>query len=73
LHVVGLVINPLNKTIIIADPNGALIGGSNMEFISMPLSKLRSKPTTCVSSYDTKELSKEMKSEKPERKRARIQ
>ena len=73
LHVVGLVINPLNKTIIIADPNGALIGGSNMEFISMPLSKLRSKPTTCVSSYDTKELNKEMKAEKPVRKRARIQ
>ena len=30
LHVVGLVINSLNKTVIIADPNGALIGGSNM-------------------------------------------
>ena len=73
LHVVGLVINPLNKTIIIADPNGALIGGSNMEFISMPLSKLRSKPTTCVSSYDTDVLNKEMKAEKPVRKRARIQ
>jgi hypothetical protein len=73
LHFVGLVINHLNKTIIIADPNGALIGGSNMEFISMPLSKLRSKPTTCVSSYDTKELNKEMKAEKPVMKRARIQ
>ena len=73
LHVVGLVINHLNKTIIIADPNGALIGGSNMEFISMPLSKLRSKPTTCVSSYDTKGLNKEMKAEKPVMKRARIQ
>ena len=52
LHVVvGLVImNHQNITIIIADPNGALIiDGSNMEFISMPLSKLRSKPTTtCV-------------------------
>jgi hypothetical protein len=73
LHVVGLVINNhLNKTIIIADPNGALIGGSNMEFISMPLSKLRSKPTTCVSSYDTKELNKEMKAENPVMKQARI-
>jgi hypothetical protein len=77
MHVVGLVINHLNKTIIIADPNGALIGGSNMEeFISMmpSLSKLRSKPpTTCVSSYDTKELNKEMKAENPVIKRARIQ
>jgi hypothetical protein len=46
LHVVGLVINSLNKTVIIADPNGALIGGSNMEFLTMPLTKLQSKPTT---------------------------
>ena len=49
LHVVvGLVImNHQNITIIIADP--IIIDGSNMEFISMPLSKLRSKPTTtCV-------------------------
>jgi hypothetical protein len=46
------------------DPkNRALIGGSNMEFISMPLSKLRSKPTTCVLCYDTKELNKETKAE----------
>ena len=46
------------------DPkNRALIGGSNMEFISMPSSKLRSKPTTCVLCYDTKELNKETKAE----------
>jgi hypothetical protein len=44
-----------------------------MEFISMPLSKLRSKPTTCVSSYDMKELNIEMKAENPGMKRARIQ
>ncbi len=43
LHVVGLVINSLNKTVIIADPNEALIGGSNMEFLTMPLTKLQSK------------------------------
>ena len=71
LHVVGLVINHLNKTITIADPNRALIGGSYyMEFISVPLSKLRSKPTTCMSSYDKKELNKEMKAEKAVTKRA---
>jgi len=51
LHVVGLVINSLNKTVIIADPNGALIGGSNMEFLTMPLTKLQSKPTTSLSCY----------------------
>jgi len=36
----------------VADPNGALQGGSNMEFLSMPLTKLESKPTTRVSRYD---------------------
>ncbi len=35
LHSIGLVISSLNKTVIIADPNGALIGGSNMEFLRM--------------------------------------
>ena len=83
LHVVGLVINSLNKTVIIADPNGALIGGSNMEFLTMPLTKLQSKPTTSLSCYDrmernqikiiTEELNAERKSEGVPAKRARIQ
>ncbi len=82
---VGLVINSLNKTVIIADPNGALIGGSNMEFLRMLLTKLQSKPTTTttLSCYDrmernqtkiiTDELNAERKSEGvPPAKRARI-
>ena len=76
LHAVGLVINSLNKTVIIADPNGALIGGSNMEFLTMPLTKLQSKPTTSLSCYDKmqEELNAERKSEGvPPAKRARIQ
>ena len=52
LHAVGLVINSSIKTIIVADPNGGLKGGSNMEFLSMPLTKLKSKATTKVSRYD---------------------
>ncbi len=53
LHVVGWwVRNSLNKTVIIADPNGALIGESNMEFLIMPLMKLQSKSTTSLSCYD---------------------
>ena len=52
LHAVGLVINSSIKTIIVADPNGGLKGGSNMEFLSMPLKKLKSKATTKVSRYD---------------------
>jgi len=51
--VVGLVTNSLNKTVIIADPNVALIGGSNMEFLTMPMTKLQSKPTTTLSNGKT--------------------
>jgi hypothetical protein len=52
LHVVGLVIDSAARTVIVADPNGALQVGSNMEFLSMPLTKLEIKATTCVSRYD---------------------
>ena len=55
LHVVGIVINSLNKMVIIADSNGALIGESNMEFLTMPLTKLQSKPTTSLSCHDRME------------------
>ncbi len=50
LHVVGLVV--YNGIVMVADPNGVLRGGSNMEFLSMPLTPLESQPTTCVSRYD---------------------
>ena len=85
LHAIGLVISSLNKTVIIADPNGALIGGSNMEFLRMPLTKLHSKPTTTttLSCFDrmernqtikiTKELHAERKAEEVPAKRARTQ
>lgn len=52
LHAVGLVINRSTKTIIVADPNGALIKGSSIEFLSMPLTKLKRKATTSVSRSD---------------------
>jgi hypothetical protein len=52
LHVIGLVIDSASRTVIVADPNGALEVGSNMEFLSMPLTKLEIKATTCVSRYD---------------------
>jgi hypothetical protein len=61
LHAVGLVIKSSNKTIIVADPNGCLKGGSNMEFLSMPLTKLESEPTTSVSRYDRDQVGKEQK------------
>jgi hypothetical protein len=86
LHAIVLVINSsLNKTVIIADSNGALIGGSNTEFLRMPLTKLHSKPTTTttLSCFDrmernqtikiSEELHAERKAEEVPAKRARTQ
>jgi hypothetical protein len=52
LHAIGLYMHTTLKTIIVADPNGALREGFNMEFLSMPLTRLKRKPTTSVSRYD---------------------
>jgi hypothetical protein len=56
LHTVGLVMHRDSRRLFVADPNGALIGGSNMEFLAMPLKKLNHKPTTKVSAYDRSEM-----------------
>ncbi len=52
LHVVGLIFDPESTRVIIADSNGALIPGSNMEFLSMPLKTRRASDSTRVSRYD---------------------
>ena len=52
VETVGLVIIRSSKTIIVADPNGALTKGFNIEFLSMPLTKLKRKATTSVSRSD---------------------
>ena len=52
LHVVGLVFDFSRKRVIIADANGALIPGSNMEFLSMPLKTRKAKESTKVSRFD---------------------
>ena len=52
LHVVGLVFDKHKSRILIADPNGALKPGSNMEFLSMPLKRRREKGSTAVSRFD---------------------
>ena len=49
LHAVGLVMHRDSCRLFIADPNGALIGGSNMEFLAMPLKKLNHRSTTKLS------------------------
>jgi hypothetical protein len=74
LHVVGLVINSFTKTIIIADSNGALRGGSNMEFLSMPLTKLNhGQATTKVSSFDKDERKHVVYTQTSLAKKARLQ
>jgi hypothetical protein len=45
-----------HRLLFVADPNGGLIPGSNMEFLEMPLQKLQRKPTTKISCYDQSEL-----------------
>jgi hypothetical protein len=56
LHAVGLVINRDSRRLFVADPNGALIGGSNMKFLAMPLKKLNHRSTTKLSAYDRSEM-----------------
>jgi hypothetical protein len=58
LHAVGLVLDQTNKRIIVADhPNGALVPGSNMEFVQIPLTS-RSTSNTFVSQFDVDSLLK---------------
>ena len=52
LHVVGLVFDKENRRIVVADPNGTLLPGSNMEFLTIPLKKRRAKPSTKISRFD---------------------
>jgi len=50
-HVVGLVLDPEGKVCYICDPNGQLLAGGNMEFVSIPLAP-REAPTTALSAFD---------------------
>ena len=50
-HVVGLVLDARARVAFVADPNGALVPGGNMEFLSLPVA-LRKKPSTAVSQFD---------------------
>jgi hypothetical protein len=52
LHVVGLVLDMRRSRLFIADPNGVLLPGSNMEFLSMPLQKRSAEASTKVSGFD---------------------
>ena len=54
LHCIALVVDSVKKVAYIADPNGSLIPGSNIEFLRLPLRPLglHHRPTTFVSQYD---------------------
>lgn len=51
-HAVGLIFDRKHRRIIVADPNGALVPGYNMEFLKVPLTERSSLPSTKVSSFD---------------------
>jgi hypothetical protein len=55
IHALELVFDPDSKSIVFADPNGALIPGSNMEFVCVPAEKRDSPASTrhgCVSRWE---------------------
>ena len=54
-HAVGLIFDRVRRRIILADPNGPLIPGFNMEFLKIPLIQRRI-PTTKLSSFDMDQM-----------------
>lgn len=58
IHAVGLVLDPMRRVVHIADPNGPLLKGGSMEFLTLPFTTLRHRATTALSQYD-RDLSEE--------------
>ena len=58
VHAVGLVFDQPRKAVLMADPNGPLLIGGGMEFLSVPHAKLPAgcKASTSVSQYDREQL-----------------
>ena len=52
VHAVSIVVDPASKVLLIIDPNGSIMKGSNMEFVTMPMQQKQGPPTTTVSRYD---------------------
>jgi hypothetical protein len=53
VHVVGLVMHGAERVVHIADPNGALLPGGNIEFLHVPFTlRVHSRGTTSVSQFD---------------------
>ena len=52
VHAVSIVVDPASEVLLIMDPNGSIMKGSNMEFVTMPMQQKQGMPTTSVSRYD---------------------
>jgi hypothetical protein len=52
VHAVSIVVDPVSKALLIMDPNGSIMKGSNMDFVTMPMQQKQGTPTTYVSRYD---------------------
>lgn len=57
VHAIGLIVDPGRKLAYFADPNGPLLKGGSMEFVSLPFTRFGRgiKPTTAVSQWDRDE------------------
>ena len=66
-HVVGLVLHAPERILFVCDPNGSLVPGGNMEFLSLPFAPRVGKASTATSQYDLDERQKA----KPAIKKAR--
>jgi hypothetical protein len=51
-HCLGVVLDAHTRVVVLADPNGGLVPGYNMEFVCMPPRVRRAKPSTCKSRWD---------------------
>ena len=71
LHVLALVFDNKNKRVLVADPNGRLLEGGNMEFLVLPVERLQKgrKETTSLSQYDIEQLQAQKASRDKEKKK----
>jgi len=56
IHAVGLLFKHHTRTVVICDPNGALLPGGSMEFLSVPVRGRAGPPTTSVSQHGREQL-----------------
>ena len=59
-HVVGLNFDATKRVCVVADPNGGLVRGGNMEFVAVPL-RPRAQPSTALSQHDVDEAAEAAK------------